>query len=217
MSAAHNTTSGWCLCLAHGEEALHLPRLVHQGCRHILQLGTPMLHERPIRIIVFRLFGDVELVDAPPREPRRSDPVAPVGRRVVIEEEALEAFGMNLGLAFQIIDDVLDYSAKKSDLGKEIGDDFKDGKLTLPIILAYRRGTDEERIFWRRTIEKQEFLDGDLDHALKLLDKNAAISDSIERACHFGSVARDALGIFPETQAKAAFIESIDFAIGRAH
>ena len=140
-----------------------------------------------------------------------------ISKRPKIEEEALEAFGMNLGLAFQIIDDVLDYSAKKSDLGKEIGDDFKDGKLTLPIILAYRRGTDEERIFWRRTIEKQEFLDGDLDHALKLLDKNAAITDSIERACHFGSVARDALGIFPETQAKAAFIESIDFAIGRAH
>lgn len=129
----------------------------------------------------------------------------------------VEAFGMNLGLTFQIIDDVLDYSAKTSDFGKHTGTDFRDGKITLPIILAYRRGTDKERSFWRRTLEKQDILDGDFERAYKLLVKHGAIDDSVERARHFGAVARDALGIFPDSPAKRALIETIDFSIERVH
>jgi len=142
---------------------------------------------------------------------------AVLAKRPRVEEEALEAFGMNLGLTFQIIDDVLDYSAKTSDFGKHTGTDFRDGKITLPIILAYRRGTDKERSFWRRTLEKQNILDGDFERGYKLLVKHGAIDDSIKRARHFGAVARDALGIFPDSPAKRALIETIDFSMERVH
>ena len=71
------------------------------------------------------------------------------------EEEALDRFGRNLGIAFQLVDDMLDFSAHQTELGKSIGDDFRDGKVTLPILLAFARGDEEERAFWRRTIEEQ--------------------------------------------------------------
>ena len=142
---------------------------------------------------------------------------AVVAERPKVEEEALDTFGMNLGITFQIVDDVLDYSAKQAELGKGVGDDFRDGKMTLPIILAYRRGNDEERAFWRRTLEDQEFRDGDLERAFELLEKHGALTDSIERARHYGSIARDALGIFPDGPAKQAFVELIDFCIDRVY
>ena len=140
---------------------------------------------------------------------------AVVAGRPKVEEEALEAFGMNLGIAFQLTDDVLDYATKPS-LGKAVGDDFRDGKITLPVILAFRRGNGEERAFWRRTLEDVVQEPGDLAHAIELLDRHGALRDTVERARHYGSVARDALGIFPESPAKAAFVELIDFSIERA-
>src|SRR5690349_20819279 len=70
------------------------------------------------------------------------------------EEAALTAFGLNLGIAFQLVDDMLDYSARQAELGKTVGDDFRDGKITLPIVLAFKRGDEQERRFWRRTLEK---------------------------------------------------------------
>ena len=76
-----------------------------------------------------------------------------VADRPKAEEEALDSFGLNLGIAFQLIDDVLDYAAAQPELGKTVGDDFRDGKITLPVILAFRRGDAEERAFWRRTLE----------------------------------------------------------------
>ena len=83
-----------------------------------------------------------------------------VANRPKVEEDALETFGMNLGITFQLIDDMLDYSAKQSDLGKTIGDDFREGKITLPVILAFHRGNDAERVFWRRTLEELEQKEG---------------------------------------------------------
>ncbi len=142
---------------------------------------------------------------------------AVVADRPKVEEEALETFGMNLGIAFQLIDDMLDYSAKQADLGKTIGDDFRDGKVTLPVILAFRRGDDEERKFWRRTVEKLDQGDGDLDHAIWLMNRHHALTDTVERARHYGAIARDALGIFPESPVKRALIELIDFCIRRAY
>ena len=142
---------------------------------------------------------------------------AVVADRPRIEEEALDAFGMNLGIAFQIIDDVLDYSAKQSTLGKSIGDDFKEGKISLPVILAFRRGNDEDRVFWRRTLEDQEQSEGDLEHAIHLMEKHNALEDSVERARHYGAIARDALGIFKDSPHKKAFVELIDFCIERAY
>lgn len=142
---------------------------------------------------------------------------AVVAERSPVEEEALDTYGMNLGIAFQIIDDVLDYSAKQATLGKSIGDDFKEGKISLPVILAFRRGDDEDRAFWRRTLEDLEQTEGDLEHAIHLMEKHKALDDSVERARHYGAIARDALGIFEDGAYKTAFNELIDFCIERAY
>ena len=140
-----------------------------------------------------------------------------IAERPRVEEDALESFGMNLGIAFQLIDDVLDYSAKQATLGKTIGDDFREGKISLPVILAFRRGDEEERKFWRRTMEDLEQSDTDLEHALDLMTRHNALTDSIDRARHYGAIARDALGIFENSPIKTSFNELIDFCIERAH
>ncbi len=142
---------------------------------------------------------------------------AVVAERPSNEEDALVSYGTNLGIAFQIVDDVLDYSAKQADLGKSIGDDFQEGKVTLPIILAYRRGNEEERSFWRRTIEDLEQEDGDLEHAMSLMTKHNTLVDSLDRARHYGSVAKDALGLFPDSEVRETLADLIDFCIERGH
>ena len=142
---------------------------------------------------------------------------AVVAERPRVEEEALETFGMNLGIAFQLIDDVLDYSAKQATLGKSIGDDFKEGKISLPVVLAFRRGTEDERVFWRRTLEDLVQNDGDLVRAIDLMERHDALIDTVERARHYGAIARDALGIFPESPLKVAFGGLINFCIERAY
>jgi octaprenyl-diphosphate synthase len=142
---------------------------------------------------------------------------AVIADRPILEEEALASYGMNLGIAFQLIDDCLDYSARQIELGKTVGDDFTDGKITLPVVLAFRRGSDDERAFWRRTLEDGEIGDGDLEHAVELMGRHGALRDTVERARHYGSVARDAIDIFPESPAKAALREVVDFCIDRAY
>jgi len=142
---------------------------------------------------------------------------AVVADRPRVEEDALQTFGKNLGIAFQITDDVLDYSAKQATLGKSIGDDFKEGKITLPVVLAYRRGDEDERAFWRRTVEDLDQGKGDLERAIELMEAHAALSDTIERARHYGAIARDALGIFDDGPEKEALVELIDFCIERAY
>ncbi|ANK81839.1 MAG: farnesyltranstransferase [Rhizobiales bacterium NRL2] len=133
------------------------------------------------------------------------------------EVEALDSYGRNLGVAFQLVDDALDYSAHKATLGKSIGDDFKEGKITLPVLLAFRRGAEEDRVFWRRCLEKLEQDDGDLEHALDLMARHNALTDTIERARHYGARARDALGIFSDGALKSAMIDAIEFTIERAY
>ena len=140
-----------------------------------------------------------------------------IADRPKVEEDALETFGMNLGITFQLIDDMLDYSAKQSDLGKTVGDDFKEGKITLPVILAFRRGDDEERVFWRRTLENLDQSQGDFQHAINLMNKHGALQDTVERARHYGAIARDAMGIFQDSPEKLALVDAIDFCIHRAY
>lgn len=142
---------------------------------------------------------------------------AVVADRPPVEEDALESYGLNLGITFQLIDDVLDYSAKQADLGKTVGDDFREGKITLPVVLAFRRGNEEERTFWRRTLEDLEQRDDDLDHAIELMNRHDALADTVERARHYGAIARDALGIFADGPEKRALVELIDFCIRRAY
>jgi octaprenyl-diphosphate synthase len=133
------------------------------------------------------------------------------------DRAALRSYGMNLGLAFQLIDDALDYGGSSSDLGKNVGDDFREGKVTLPVILAYRRGTAQERTFWKKAIEDNETDDAALEKGIGLLARHAAISDTIGRARHFGEIARDALAPLPATPQKSAMIDVIDFCISRVN
>jgi octaprenyl-diphosphate synthase len=131
------------------------------------------------------------------------------------ERNALRSYGLNLGLAFQLVDDALDYGGNARDLGKNVGDDFREGKVTLPVILAYRRGTDTERSFWRETIEGGASTDENLATALSYLRKHGTINDTIQRARHFGEIARDALAPLPATPQKDALLDVIDFCIAR--
>ena len=133
------------------------------------------------------------------------------------EKAALRSYGVNLGLAFQLIDDALDYGGSSSDLGKNVGDDFREGKVTLPVILAYRRGSPDERTFWKGAIEEHKSDDAALDKAIGLMTRHAAIADTIGRARHFGEIARDALGPLPATHQKTALVDVIDFCISRVN
>lgn len=132
-------------------------------------------------------------------------------------ELALDAYGRNLGIAFQLVDDAIDYASDAETMGKGVGDDFRDGKVTLPVILAYARGSDADRAFWRDAIEGRRTGDDDLAHATRLLADTGAIADTIERARHYGKRAIDALGPFPGSAAKAAMVEAVEFAVARAY
>jgi len=132
------------------------------------------------------------------------------------EQAACRSFGMNLGVAFQLVDDALDYGGKSAKLGKNVGDDFRDGKITLPVVLSFRRGTDSERVFWRRTLEDGDATDQDLETAVSLMIKHRALEDTIKRARHYGSIAKDALALFPDSTMKNALTEAVDFSIGRS-
>ena len=105
------------------------------------------------------------------------------------EQAACRSFGMNLGIAFQLVDDALDYGGKAAKLGKNVGDDFREGKITLPVVLSFRRGSETEREFWRRTLEKGEVADSDLETAIGLMTKHRALEDTIKRARHYGAIA----------------------------
>ncbi len=131
------------------------------------------------------------------------------------EIAACRSYGANLGIVFQLMDDVLDYGGATAKLGKNVGDDFREGKITLPVIMAYRRGDEGERAFWRASIEGGENGDERLERAIGLLRKHHALEATIERARLYGAMARDALDIFPASQLKAAMTDVIDFCIGR--
>ena len=133
------------------------------------------------------------------------------------EHAACRSFGMNLGIAFQLVDDVLDYGGKSAKLGKNVGDDFREGKITLPVVLSFRRGSESERGFWTRALERGEITDNDLETALGLMTKHRALEDTIKRAQHYGAIARDALALFPASDMKQALEEAVDFCTARTH
>ena len=133
------------------------------------------------------------------------------------EMEACRAYGMNLGIAFQLVDDALDYGGSSAKLGKNTGDDFREGKITLPVVLAFRRGPEAERDFWRRCLEQGKADEDDLGTAMRLMRQHRAIDDTVERARHYGAMARDALGLFPASSWKTALLDVVDFCIARTH
>jgi octaprenyl-diphosphate synthase len=140
-----------------------------------------------------------------------------IAGRPKAEQAACRSYGMNLGIAFQLVDDALDYGGTSAKLGKNVGDDFREGKITLPVVLSFRRGNDAERAFWRRVLEQGEVEDRDLEEAVTLMRRHRALDDTIERARHYGAMARDALALFPKNPIKQALLETVDFCIARAH
>ncbi|TVQ54074.1 MAG: polyprenyl synthetase family protein [Rhodobacteraceae bacterium] len=130
---------------------------------------------------------------------------------------ALAAYGDALGVAFQIVDDLLDYGGAASTIGKNAGDDFREGKATLPVLLAFARGDERERAFWRRVIERREQHPGDLDQALDILRRRDALADTMARALGHVDRARRALDAFPPSALRSAMADMADFVASRAH
>jgi octaprenyl-diphosphate synthase len=142
---------------------------------------------------------------------------AVVAERPEAEELALDAYGRNLGIAFQLVDDAIDYSSDEATMGKGVGDDFRDGKVTLPVILAHARGTAADKAFWRDAMMGHRVSDADLAHATDLLRATGAIDDTLERARYYGQRAIDALGGFGASASKSALTEAVGFAVSRAY
>lgn len=133
------------------------------------------------------------------------------------EIDALISFGKNLGIAFQLKDDALDYYGEKNILGKNIGDDFLEGKVTLPIILAYRRGNNSERDFLKNSFDNKIRNKDLLKKAIEIIDTHNTIEDTLEKAYHHGRIAKDVLGIFSNTKFKDSLMRLVDFSIIRTH
>ena len=130
---------------------------------------------------------------------------------------AMAEFGMNLGIAFQIADDTLDYNADREKLGKTVGDDFREGKLTAPVILALEKADGQEREFWQRTMGAQDQKDGDLQHALALFAKHGTLEASMEMAREYADNARMALAEAPDHPLRAILDDLCGYVISRDH
>ena len=131
------------------------------------------------------------------------------------EKKALESYGKNLGMAFQIADDALDYYAKEKLFGKEIGKDFFEGKATLPLIIIFQKGNDEERDFLSEILKKKERNEDDFSETLALINKYKAVEASLKRAEYFVNVSYDALGIFPDSDDKKILQNLTGFSLNR--
>ena len=133
------------------------------------------------------------------------------------EVESIKSFGTNFGMAFQLIDDAIDYYSTNDSLGKNVGDDFKEGKITLPIILAYIRSNNEEKKFWNKTIVDLKQDKDDFGEAITIMQKYDCISDTVERARHFANVAMDSLGTFKNNEYKRTLINLIQSSLNRVN
>ncbi|WP_204115791.1 polyprenyl synthetase family protein [Shimia biformata] len=129
--------------------------------------------------------------------------------------KALFDYGDALGISFQIVDDLLDYQGDTKATGKNVGDDFRERKLTLPVIKAVAQATEEERAFWVRTIEKGRQEDGDLEHALELMAKYGTLDATRADALAWADKAKAALAVLPETQIRGLLIDLADYVVAR--
>ena len=142
---------------------------------------------------------------------------AVIAERPSSEAEALGRYGRGVGIAFQLVDDVLDYSARQAELGKAVGDDFRDGKITLPIVLAFARGSDAEKAFWKRCLEDQEIGDGDLERAMEIMTRLGTLDASLKQAERYADEALRALNGFPDSPERRAMAEVAQFCVERAY
>ncbi len=132
------------------------------------------------------------------------------------EEAALAAYGGAIGMAFQLVDDALDYAADQRALGKTVGDDFREGKITLPVLAAYHAGGEVDRAFWRRTIEASEQGEDDLEHALALMARTGAIDATLARASVYAEEAKEALKCFAPSVVRSCLMDVADYTVSRA-
>ena len=130
---------------------------------------------------------------------------------------ALASFGLNFGISFQLIDDTIDYAASESIIGKTVGDDFREGKVTLPVLLAYMRGGPKDHLFWKRTIERGDLREDDLAHAIGLMKKHEVLEDVRPTAAEYVTAACDALEAFPPSPERNALVEAAKFSTIRAY
>lgn len=142
---------------------------------------------------------------------------AVMGEKGKKEQKAMEDYGMNLGMAFQIVDDVLDYSAKQEQLGKTIGDDLNEGKVTLPVILAYEKGDAGEKEFWRSAIEDEPRDKKNVSKAIMLIESHRVLDEAMARATEFAEKAKTELKIFPESDYRQALLDLADFSVNRPY
>ena len=142
--------------------------------------------------------------------------VAPViAGRPNAEREALKDYGMKLGLAFQLVDDALDYGGFESALGKSVGDDFREGKMTLPVIRAFAKADADDAAFWKRVITENEQKDVDFEKAVSLIRQAGALQSTIDLAKTYAEDARSALSIFPRSKWRATLEDLADFVVER--
>ena len=131
--------------------------------------------------------------------------------------KALFDYGDALGIAFQIVDDLLDYQGDTKATGKNVGDDFRERKLTLPVIKAIAAADTEERAFWKRVIEKGDQRDGDLDHALGLLQAHGALDQTRREALEWATRAKAALASLPEHPVRQMLLDLADYVVARVN
>jgi len=129
---------------------------------------------------------------------------------------ALNTYGDALGISFQIVDDLLDYGGADQTLGKNIGDDFRERKLTLPVIKAIEKANKAERAFWDRTIANGDQHDGDLEHAMELLQNHGALEETRDAAIFWGNRAKTSLDVLPQSQIRDLMRDLADFVVNRA-
>jgi octaprenyl-diphosphate synthase len=141
---------------------------------------------------------------------------AVVANRSAADEAALAAYGSAIGMAFQLVDDALDYAADQRTLGKTVGDDFREGKITLPVLAAYHAGGEADQAFWRRTIEASEQTEADLEHALALMARTGAIETTMRRAAGYAAKAKEALAPFPPSAVRRGLVAVADYTVQRA-
>ena len=127
------------------------------------------------------------------------------------------AYGENLGIAFQLVDDALDYSGRQALMGKSVGDDFREAKMTLPIILAHARADDEAKVFWKRVIETGNQTEADLNRAITLVEETGGIQETMRRARAYADKAKAALAILEPSEIKTALADIADFCVERAY
>ncbi len=130
---------------------------------------------------------------------------------------AMRAYGENLGIAFQLVDDALDYSGRQALMGKLVGDDFREAKMTLPIILSVKRADADSMIFWRRVIETGNQTEADLHHAITLVEQTGSIQETMRRARAYADAAKDALVQLPASDIRGALSDIADFCVERAY